>query len=640
MRTNRYSSAISGLLAMLVFTGVAFLGAQAPAAPQAPAVPPAAAAPPPAQPAGRGGGVPGTETGWSTFQTQCAGCHGVVTPIGKAPMAAEIRAMPVERIYAALQGKTHQGRTLSDIQARRVGEFMGGRPLGSVNAGEAKDMPNQCRANPTMTDPAQSPGWNGWSHDLANTRFQPAAAARLTAGDVPRLTLKWAFGFPYGESNNAQPTVVSGRMFAPSDNGYTYSLDAKTGCVYWSYQQGSIVRNSPAVGAVSGQGDARWAVFFGDGHAFVHAVDAQTGRRLWRVRVDDHPVARITAGVKYHDGRVYVPVSGSEEFAAGNIDYPCCTSRGAIVALDANTGKELWKTYNVGEPKPWKQNPNGVQLYGPSAGGIWAAPTIDTARGVLYAGTGDAVTPPESVLTDAVVAMDLKTGKVIWSWRSLEYDLFMGGCGGATRSEACPSPMGPDFDIGNAPILVTLPGGKRALLVGLKNADVVALDPDANGKELFRVNPVTGKPGVLGRGGRGSIVWGGAASEGRVYYGTGAPGLAAVQAETGATAWMFTSPGARGGTASLGAAPTAIPGVVFQGATDGQLFAVNSADGTRLWQFNTVQDFDTVNKVRARGGAINTSGATIVDGMVYVSSGYAIVAGASAGNVLLAFGIN
>ena len=633
MRMTRLNAAVCGALAAAIFTSVAFLDAQAPATPQAPAAPPA-------QGAGRGGGTPGTESGWSTFQTQCAGCHGVVTPIGAAPTAWTIRTMTPERIYAALQGKTHHGRTLSDIQARRVGEFMGGRPLGSTDAGEAKAMPNQCRINPPITDPAASPGWNGWSNDLANTRFQPAAAARLTAADVPRLTLKWAFGFPHGETSSAQPTVVSGRVFAASDNGYLYSIDAKTGCVYWSYQQGSIVRNSPAVGAVSGAGGARWAVFFGDGHAYVHAVDAQTGRRLWRVRVDEHPVARITAAVKYHDGRVYVPVSGSEEFSAGHVDYPCCTSRGALVSLDANTGKQIWATYNVDEPKPWKKNPNGVQLYGPSAGGIWAAPTIDTVRGAVYVGTGDAVTPPESKLTDAVMAMDLKTGKVLWSWRSLEYDLFMGGCSGPTRSEACPSPMGPDFDIGNSPILVTLMNGKRALLVGLKNADIAALDPDDNGKLLFRVNPLGAKPGATGRGGRGSIVWGGAASEGRVYYGTGAPGLAAIDAATGANAWIFTAPGARGGSAGLGAAPTAIPGVVFEGATDGQLFAVSSADGQRLWQFNTAQDFDTVNKIAARGGAINTSGAVVVDGMVYVSSGYAIIAGASAGNVLLAFGID
>ncbi|HXH23836.1 MAG TPA: PQQ-binding-like beta-propeller repeat protein, partial [Vicinamibacterales bacterium] len=318
MQTNRNTPAISWALAAALFTGSVLLQAQDRAPSQA-------EAPRTAQPGGRGAALPGTESGWSTFQTQCAGCHGVVTPVGAAPMVADIRAMTPERIYAALQGKSHHGRTLTDIQARRVGEFMGGRPLGSANAGEAKDMPNQCRSNPPMTDPALAPRWNGWSDDLANTRFQPAGAARLTAADVPRLKLKWAFGFPHGETNNAQPTVVSGRVFAASDNGYLYSLDAKTGCVYWSYQQGSIVRNSPVVGAVSGHGDARWAVFFGDGHAYVHAVDAQTGRRLWRVRVDDHPVARITAGVKYYNGRVYVPVSGSEEFSAGNIDYPCCT---------------------------------------------------------------------------------------------------------------------------------------------------------------------------------------------------------------------------------------------------------------------------------------------------------------------------
>ena len=98
----------------------------------------------------------------------------------------------------------------------------------------------------------------------------------------PKLKLKWAFGFPKGVTNNAQPTIVSGRVFVASDNGYTYSLDARTGCVYWSFQNGSIVRNSPMVGAVSGQGTARWAVFFGDGHANVFALDAQTGRQLWK----------------------------------------------------------------------------------------------------------------------------------------------------------------------------------------------------------------------------------------------------------------------------------------------------------------------------------------------------------------------
>ena len=287
MRHLTHAAAV--VFAAALFAGTSFLGAEAP---QAPPAAPAQGAPP-APPAGRGG-TPGTESGWATFQQQCFRCHGNVATNAKTTAYA-IRQMTPDRIVAGLKAPAHtEGQSLSDIQKQRVAEFMSGRPLGSVNNGEAKSMPNQCTANPPMRDPASGPGWNGWSPDLANTRFQPAAAARLTAGDVPRLKLKWAFGIPHGMTNNAQPTVVSGRVFMATDNGYIYSLDAKTGCVYWSFQNGSIVRNSPMVGAVKGQGSAQWAVFFGDGHANVFALDAQTGRQLWKVRVDDHVVARIT----------------------------------------------------------------------------------------------------------------------------------------------------------------------------------------------------------------------------------------------------------------------------------------------------------------------------------------------------------
>ena len=455
---------------------------------------------------------------------------------------------------------------------------------------------------------------------------------------MPRLKLKWAFGIPHGMTNNAQPTVVSGRVFMATDNGYIYSLDAKTGCVYWSFQNGSIVRNSPMVGAVRGQGGAQWAVFFGDGHANVFALDAQTGRQLWKVRVDDHVVARITGRREVSRRRVYVPISGSEEFTAGHKDYPCCTARGGVAALDANTGKQIWKTYTADEPKPWKKNPNGVQLYGPSAGGVWNAPTIDPVRGALYVGTGDAVTPPESPLSDAVMALDLKTGKVLWSRRATEDDLFMGGCAGPNKGEQCPSTMGPDYDIGNSPILMTLPNGKRALFVGTKGADVLALDPDANGarpvpgesrpasRSASRDAAAAGSCGAAPRtAGRSTTAWAPRAS-------------ARCEQPTARRRWVFT-PGA-GAATSLGAAPTAIPGVVFEGAGDGRLFAVSAGDGKQLWEFNTAQPFETVNKVPGEGRRRSpSSGAVIVDGMVYIGSGYAICAGASGGNVLLAFGV-
>ena len=549
--------------------------------------------------------------------------------------------MTPEKIYDALVSGTMQaqGQTLSDVQKRGVAEFMSGRPLGSARQGDAASMPNKCASNPALTDPARGAAWNGWGVDLSNTRFQPGTAAGLTAAQVPQLKLKWAFGYPTGVSANGQPTVAAGRVFVGSDNGFVYSLDAKTGCVYWSFENGSIVRNALTIGPVTGQGTARYAVYFGDGKANVFALDAQTGRLLWKTKADPHFIARITGGTKFYDGKLFVPVSSSEEFSSGNPDYPCCSSRGSVVALNANTGKEIWKAWVVPEePQPYKTMANGVTLYKPAGGAVWNSPTIDPVRRAVYFGTGDATTAPSPKTTDAVMAVDLNTGKLLWSYQATENDVFMGGCNGPNRSEACPTPLGPDMDIGNSPILKTLPNGKRVLLAGTKDADVVALDPDNNGKLLYRVN-VAGAPTGGGRGGRGTIVWGGAADDRNAYYGAAGAGLAAVRQATGERVWNFTPPATGGGRgAQLGAAPTVIPGVVFEGASDGRLYALATADGTPLWEFNTAQDFDTVNKVPAHGGAISTSGAVVAGGMVYVGSGYAVGSGASAGNVLLAFG--
>jgi polyvinyl alcohol dehydrogenase (cytochrome) len=626
------------LIALAFFLGVTtWVGAALSQAP-APGQQPPAAAPP----AGGQRGAPGSENGIAIFQTQCFACHGN-PKVDRAQSPNAIREMTPERIYDALATglMKEQGAKMSDVDKRLVAEFMAGRPIGSSRVGDAKNMPNQCRNNPALTDPARGPSWNGWSPDISNSRFQPASAARLTADQVSKLKLKWAFGFPAGISANAQPTIVSGRVFAGSDNGFVYSMDAASGCVYWSFEDGSMVRGALTVGPISGQGSSRYAVYFGDAKANVFAVDAQNGKLLWKTRVDDHWVARITAGTKFYDGKLFVPVSSSEEFRSGNPDYPCCTSRGSVVALDANTGKQLWKSWVVpDEPKPYKTMANGVTLYKPAGGAVWNSPTVDPDRQAVYFSTGDATTAPSPKTTDGVMAVSIKTGELLWSFQATENDVFMGGCGGPVKSDACPDPMGPDMDIGNSPILKTLPNGKRVLIAGTKGGDVFGVDPDNKGALLFRVN-VGGAPVGSSRGGRGSIVWGGAVDDQRVYYGAGGAGLVALQPATGDRAWAFTAPplAAGGRGTALGAAPTTIPGVVFQGGSDGRLFAVSASDGKLLWEFNTAQQFDTVNKVPAHGGAIASSGAVVVGGMVYVGSGYAISSGASGGNVLLAFGV-
>jgi polyvinyl alcohol dehydrogenase (cytochrome) len=468
---------------------------------------------------------------------------------------------------------------------------------------------------------------------------------------VPQLKLKWAFGYPTGLSAFGQPTIVSGRVFVGSDIGYVYSLDASTGCIYWSYQAKGSVRTAVTIERVKGHGATKYAAYFGDAHANVYAVDAQTGAELWVQKVDDHFVARITAAPKVYKDRVYVSVSSSEEFSSSNLDYSCCTGRGSVVALDANTGAQVWKTYVVDTPKPVRKNSKGVQQYAPSGGSIWNSPTIDVKRGAVYVGTGDGQTDPAPDTTDSIMALDLKTGKILWFYQAQAGDAFMGGCNGPDRTDNCPKVNGPDQDIGNSPILRKLAGGKSVVVFGMKNGTVTALDPDRKGAVVWSVHVVEipkGQENSFAAHLNG-VVWGGAADEQNVYYGLQSGGMVALKLATGDIVWRATfkipvrlnEDGSVPSNVTItrvinSAAATAMPGVVFVAGSDGRLHALSSVDGHILWEYDTARPFATVNKVAARGGAISSIGPSIVNGMLFIGSGYAVT-GSNSGNVLLAF---
>jgi polyvinyl alcohol dehydrogenase (cytochrome) len=586
---------------------------------------------------GKGKGAPknqplGMENGLTYFQTRCMSCHRE-NDSSKAPSARQIRQMTPEQIYAVVSKPTRpeHDQGLTDAQKRRMSEFMGGyRQIGSAEAGNPKNFPNACSSNPPMSDPYAGPFWSGWGADIENTRYQRAEDAGITKADVPKLKLKWAFAFPLGISAYSQPAIASGRIFVGTDIGWVYSLNAQTGCYYWGYETGITVRPALSIGPVSGSGATKYGVFFGDAKANVYALDAQTGKLLWKRKVEDFFLARITAAPKLYNGRLYVPVSSSEEWQSGNPDYECCTSRGSVVALDANNGEQIWKTYMMGDPKPTQKNDNGVQLYAPAGGSVWNSPTIDPVRHAVYFGTGDTQTEPAQPLGDAVVAVDMDSGKVLWHYQAIANDAFMGGCVGPNKSKACPEKMGPDADIGNSPILGTLPDGKRVLIAGTKGGEVFALDPDNKGALLWRVPANNG-------GGRGGIVWGGAADQENVYYGMGAGGMTALKMASGQRAWFQAINGA-GVRVNNNAAATMIPGAVFVGGSDGKLHALSTSDGSMLWEFDTNTNFDTVNRVAgAHGGAISSVGPVFAGGMMYVGSGYG-VGGPGFGNVLLAFG--
>jgi polyvinyl alcohol dehydrogenase (cytochrome) len=579
------------------------------------------------------------------FEQRCATCHTNATGENRAPSRDQLLGRTPESILEALTtgSMATAASMLSEPQKRTMAEYLAGRAFGTAASGQAAAMKNRCEGRP-LGNPLAGAGWNGWGVDTANTRFQPAAAAGLSVADVPRLTLKWAFGFPEGRSAFGQPTVVGGRIYLGADTAFVYSLDAVRGCVYWSFQTQAAVRTAITIAPVKA-GSSRFAAFFGDLKANVYAIDAENGTLLWRKRADSHVVARITGAPTFYNGRLYVPVSSTEEVVGGNPAYECCSFRGSVVAYDADTGEERWKTYTIAEaPKPTKKTSLGTQLWGPAGGAVWSAPTIDPQRRVIYVSTSNGYTYPAADTTNSVLALDLETGKRVWARQLTPNDAFVMGCGPKSTSETCPQELGPDFSVGSSPILRTLPDGRAILAVGQKSGLAWGLAPEDG---TVRWQHRVGRGSVLG-----GIEWGGASDNELVYFPNAdflhgvneAGGLAGIRLETGERVWFTRpSPACTDNTAACipaqSAAASAIPGVVFSGATDGMIRAYDARDGRIIWEYQTARAFETVNGVPARGGSINGPGPTIVGGMLYTTSGYSLF-GALPGNVLLAFGIH
>jgi polyvinyl alcohol dehydrogenase (cytochrome) len=580
--------------------------------------------------------------GQALFEERCASCHQKPVAGTRAPTLEQLRAVTADSIHAAITtgSMAPMATGLSDAQRRALAVFVAGRPFGSAPPGDASTMPNRCPARP-LTIPASAPAWNGWGVDLQNTRFQSAAAARLDAQSVPNLTLKWAFGFPNGRQAFGQPNIVGGRVFVGSDNGFVYSLDAQTGCVHWSFQAKGGVRTAITVTPASAGG--RPLAFFGDIRANVYAIDAENGTLVWTMLADPHVVARITGAPAFYNGRLYVPVSSIEEAVGANPKYPCCTFRGSLIAYNAANGELIWQTYTISEAAvPLRKTSLGTQLHGPAGAAVWAAPTIDVERRRIYISTSNGYTYPAANTTNSVMALDLETGKRLWVRQLTPNDAFLIGCGPKSTSETCPQEVGPDFAVGTSPILRSLPGGRRILVVGQKSGLAWGINPD-DGTVLWQHRVGQGSP-------LGGIEWGGAADDRHVYYpnadgllgNKAAGGLAAIRLATGERVW-WAPPIAQCPDntpkciPSQSAAATALPGVVFSGSTDGMMRAYDTRDGKVIWEFATAREFETVNGVAARGGSINGPGPTVVSGMVYFVSGYGAF-GQMAGNVLLAFG--
>ncbi len=581
---------------------------------------------------------PETLPGAPVYHTICAACHEGQVP--KAPHKMFLQMMPAENILAALTTGPMKAvaAPLTQKQKQDVAEYLAGAPLGGVQA----KAPPRCSGKADAFDgkPAAAVGWG-----LDNSRFIPAGIAGLGAAEVPRLKLKWAFEFPGAIRARSQPTIANGAVYVGSDNGTVYALEMTTGCVRWTFRAAAEVRTGIVAAPAAEDGVPR--LFFADVISHAYAVDARDGKLLWSAKVDSHPNATVTGTPAYDAGTVYVPVSSLEVTTAADPKYPCCKFRGAVVALDAASGKERWRAHTIlEEPQPVRRTAAGTQVFAPSGAPVWTSPTVDTKRGVLYVGDGDNYSSPANDSSDAVIAFRLSDGKRLWVRQLTNADAWNVACMMQSNPN-CPSENGPDVDVA-ASIIPYAGAGRSLLLAGQKNGWVYGLNPDADGKVLWKAR--VGRGGIQGGVHFGMALEGGTlfvpiadladGHDGRSYDTPPRPGLYALDAQTGRTLWSSAAPdvckGAKFCDPGISAPVTAIPGVVFAGHMDGMLRAYAADSGKVVWEYDSKAPVTTVSGATAHGGSFGGAGAAVRDGYLVINSGYGLYFHMP-GNVLLAF---
>ena len=582
-------------------------------------------------------------TGERAYLEHCAECH--EGGVSKAPHKMFLEMMAPDAIHAAMTGgiMSAQASQLSADEKVAVAEYLAKVSLADYRA---PSLPPACSDEEAVFDFNAPPAAGVWGVNLDNNRYVDGATAGLDAEAIGALELKWAVAFPNALRARSQPGIAGGSLFVGSQDGTVYALNAKTGCLRWTFRASAEVRTAIAISPWdAGDEDANPTIFFGDLLARAYAVDAVTGELRWVVKVDDHPNATVTGSPVVAAGKVFVPISSLEVTSAADPAYPCCTFRGAVMAIDAADGSVLWKQHTIDEaPGKVGETSVGTDILAPSGAPIWNTPSVDLDAGMLYVGTGENYSSPADGNSDAIIAMDIETGEKQWVFQATAGDAWNMACYMPDTPQNCPEENGPDFDFGASTIIVETAKGK-ILIAGQKSGEAFGIDP-ATGKLLWRNR--------LGRGGiQAGIHFGMAVHDGVVFvpisdFDDGQehelparPGMFALAAESGETLWyrphedlcdgrQFCNPG-------ISAPATVTDAAVFAGGMDGLLRAYDPGSGEVLWRFDTSRAFPALGGETGQGGSIGGSaGPVIHDGMVYQTSGYGIYFHMP-GNVLLAF---
>ena len=589
---------------------------------------------------GHDANTPGDTTrmlGKKIFYTTCNICHKDSSG-SLAPGYSILTSMTPRAILAALDnGKMRQqAAALSENERQAVAVWLTNADLKSTA------LPHDAFTSFTYRRGEHSAfDYSGWGGNLAGTGFRNAEQARINSSNIGSLKLKWVFAFPDATIVRSKPAVVGDWLIAGSQFGDLFCINRRTGKLGWHFTANAAIR-----GAITVVKSAHSVIaYFSDFSCTVYAVDVMKGKAIWSKRAAIDPQSATTGSVVVYDGKLFVPISSVEVASAVNGDYNCCFSSGGVVALDALTGKEIWHYRVISQTaKETGKKKNGKSFYGPSGAPVWCSPTVDAKRGLLYIGTGENYTYPTTNSSDAVQALDLKTGRLVWNFQATADDAYNAACPIFVN---CPPKTGPDLDFGMAPILIRRKDGKDILVAGQKSGVVYALTPEG-GKLIWQTR--VGKGGMLG-----GIHWG-MATDGKNVYAPNAdniiaidkrdtnrkasPGVYALDLFTGKPVWETPSPGCGEKKNCLpfnSAAPAVVPGIVFAGSLDGHIRGYSAKDGKIIWDFDTAKEYGTVNGVKAKGGSLDGPAPVVAGGMLYVNSGYGMF-GEMPGNVLLAFG--
>ena len=579
---------------------------------------------------------PDKHPGKALFAEHCAGCHEGGVP--KAPNTVWLEMMSPDAILGAMNGgvMARMAEGLSPQQRVHIAEY-----LARISLADYKPPPPPPACPSAALAGGAPPAAVGWGHD--NRRFVPASVAGLNAAQVPQLKIKWAFAYPAAVRARSQPSIGWGTIFVGGHDGTLYAFDLATGCTRWTSRMSAEVRTAIVAEAATKR------LYFGDILGRAYAVDATTGAKLWSVKVDPHPNATITGTPTLGGGLLYVPVSSLEVTAAADPKYACCTFRGSVIALDPTTGARRWQAYTVPEPpKSQGKTAVGTAILGPSGAPVWNSPTYDAKRGRVYFGSGENYSSPADGNSDAVFAVDARTGRRLWVTSLTKGDAWNVGC--MVGNDNCPKENGPDLDVAASPLLID-GGGKSYLVAGQKSGVAHGLDL-ASGRILWRTR--------LGHGGTQGGVHFGMAAEGRAVFvpindmadthdgrkydaAIAGPGLHAIDAATGKILWRAIAKddcrGQPNCNPGISSAVTAIPGVVFSGHLDGQFRAYDARSGKILWAYDTRKSVKTISGVDGKGGGMSGPGAAVAGGYVVVNSGYGLYYHMP-GNLLLVFAAN